>query len=48
MRGFATSLNPYVSGLRPRRFFQARIELLRIKQNLEKKINKHQKALKAA
>ena len=34
MRGFATSPNPYETGLRPRKFMEARMRMLRAKQAL--------------
>lgn len=29
MRGFATSNNPYTGGMRPKRFLEARVQMLR-------------------
>jgi hypothetical protein len=48
MRGFATSPNPYTIGLRPRRFLQARLEMLRREQILGTKVVKEVKPSKAA
>ena len=36
MRGFATSSNPYMSGIRPRSFFAARLAMLRREQMIGK------------
>lgn len=32
MRGFATSPNPYTSGMRPKRFLEARVRMLKEQQ----------------
>jgi hypothetical protein len=39
MKGFATSNNPYMSGMRPRSFFAARVEMLR-KEKMYKNVYK--------
>jgi hypothetical protein len=36
MKGFATSPNPFMTGLRPKRFMAARIDMLRKEQMLKK------------
>ena len=36
MRGFATSFNPFTSGLKPRSFFSARVEMLKREQMMKK------------
>ena len=40
MRGFATSPNPYMSGLRPKSFFSARVAMLK-REQMMKKIDKN-------
>lgn len=39
MKGFANSNNPYMSGLRPRTFFAARVAMLK-RDQMRKKVDK--------